>query len=147
MKEKIEQLMAAPRIPAIKGVSLSVYVLYRENVPVYVGSSANVDARIQQHIASDKDFDSYAVINVGTVEEMHELEIRCIAKLAPEYNASFAGTTKSGFESMEMLKRRYSMGTLALRKFIAKANIEILYFRGSAYYNVRQLDVLLGDSQ
>lgn len=140
----VQRLTSAHRAPVSNTKAFCVYALYREGEVVYVGSSTWVPSRILQHISSGKDFDSYSFIQVNSIEEMHEAEVRCIVELDPEYNHGLASTQKSGFVSMASMKARYELGTVALKKQVKKANVETLYFRGCAYYNVKQMDVAMG---
>ena len=144
MKERIRHLSAAPRVPVERNCRPSVYALYRNDVIVYVGSSVNVESRVRQHVATEKDFDSYSFVAVKTVEEMHELEVRCIAEFSPEYNMGFASTAKSGFTGIGSLKTRYAAGMRELKKTAHKAGVEVLHFQGTTYYNIKQMDVAMG---
>ena len=144
MKGRIQHLTIAPRIPVVKSLGLMVYALYRHEVMVYVGITANLEARIIQHLASSKDFDSYSMIEAGSQEEMHELEFRCIVEYVPEYNLGLAGTVKSGFSSIESLKKRYLLGAREIRKAATKAGVEVLYFNGSGYYYTTAMDAAMG---
>ena len=136
----VAQLSEAPRMPISNAKSFCVYALYRGDVVVYVGSSTWVSSRVLQHVSAGKDFDSYAFVNVNSIEEMHELEVRSIVQFDPEYNLGLAGTTKSGFTGMAGLKVRYGLGAVAIRRTVQKAKTEVLHFRGCAYYNVKEAD-------
>lgn len=134
----VSQLISAQRIPFGREKSFCVYMLYREDQVVYVGSSMCIAARISQHSAQGKEFDSYSSVAVESIEEMHELEVRCIARFNPEYNMGLNSTSKSGFVGMSNLKVRYGLRATAIKKVAQKFKVETLYFRGLAYYNEKE---------
>lgn len=68
-----------------------IYFLLQNGKVVYVGQSTNVEKRLIQHRCSDKEFDSYRVMNCA-----HDLllyyEKRWIKRFKPIYNLPTGGT-------------------------------------------------------
>lgn len=144
-QHSINQLSIAEVTPVHVIRSPSVYLLYRDGVVVYVGSSIMVLSRISTHLTSDKDFDSYSFIKVNSTADMYDLESRCIAHFNPEYNAVMSNGPTGGFCSMGGLKIRYGVGKLELKRIIKahRHNIEVLQFRDEPFYNAIHVEAAL----
>lgn len=65
-----------------------VYVLYRDNKPIYVGSTTNIDQRIGAH-SGRISFDTYRATEFETEDEARECEKAIIRTLRPEENKLF----------------------------------------------------------
>lgn len=65
-----------------------IYILIYRGDVVYVGQSSNIEERIAVAAKSDKQFDSYVVIEYGdmTTEEATDLQAEYIVEYNPIYN-------------------------------------------------------------
>lgn len=69
----------------------SVYFLLRDNIVVYVGQSINVEKRLICHKHSEKQFDSFRVINCHENLLLY-YEKRWIKRFKPIYNMPTGGS-------------------------------------------------------
>lgn len=68
-----------------------VYLLFRDEKVVYVGSSAFCESRIYEHIG--KDFTHFQILKkTETGQSLKRIETKMIAKHSPEYNKNISCT-------------------------------------------------------
>ena len=133
----MEALVRAPRVPAVRTpYGYFVYALFRGDVVVYVGSSINVEDRVQTHLRQgEKAFDSYSFVSVNSVEEMHKLELFSIAAFDPEYNGNPSGTVQaSGFVGPMSGKKITGLPPKRLAAFAEKHGVDVVVVKGTPFY-------------
>ena len=88
--------------------SFIIYALIRNNEIVYIGQSKQILSRISAHLASEKEFDSWSIVeNLGeycTAGELNRLEKKYIRKFIPVYNVNYNRLNKYKRE-IKKLKR------------------------------------------
>lgn len=97
---------------ASKPQRFMIYVLLRDDEPVYVGQTSNLEARIAQH-AKNKGFNRYWCTEVQE-REMSLLEARYIVALNPRMNM----TMPSQVEFVTEATARSTIGGVKLRRAV-----------------------------
>lgn len=119
--ESVINEISTPKPPKIRGV---YFLIYRQMI-VYVGQSADVQARLVSHLASGKVFDSVAIIDTGERSDRNELEAAYIVKFEPLYNTSIPLNSAWGSAStVARMGKRAGRSAQDVRDYIAEHCIE-----------------------
>ncbi len=114
VRGKYEALQFTRMVPVQK--IRGVYLLWRNDVVVYVGQSENILQRIGVHLANPlKDFDgfSYAVVEIGN---LNEIEADLIVRYSPIFNKGLPGQSK--YVTKGQIRRTLNIGGWELRRLI-----------------------------
>lgn len=74
---------------SIKKEFYCIYALIKNNKIVYVGQSSNILGRLSNHLNSNKNFDSWSIIESWSYidsDSFNKKELEYIKKLKPKYN-------------------------------------------------------------
>jgi predicted GIY-YIG superfamily endonuclease len=112
-----------------------IYFLIHNNEIVYVGKTADGLKRVFNH--TDKEWDSYAVIECSTADETTALEGVYIGRLAPKYNLSM-----SSCYSMEKAKKATKRNVWDIKRAIRELGITPMVFNGSPYITPDEMEAV-----
>lgn len=87
---KKEEILINKRI--IKKEFYCIYALIKKNKIVYIGQSSNILGRLSSHLNSNKDFDSWSIIESWSYidsDSFNEIEREYIKTFKPKYNNEF----------------------------------------------------------
>lgn len=118
--QDILKQLTASRTPVerIRGV----YVLYQEDIPVYVGQAIDVTRRVYFHLADgSKEFDSFAYVRVES-GDLNAVEASLIVALNPRHNQSMPSSGQ--YASLAQLKRLLTLDLWTLKKLVRKYNLQ-----------------------
>lgn len=92
----VDQLVLTPREYLATKVYSCIYLLYNNDIVVYVGQSVHGPInRVRSHVDSDKVFDSYATLPCPT-NKLDMIEAAFIIKYKPRYNQRIPGFVTAG---------------------------------------------------
>lgn len=125
-----EQIYGASQ-PAESPVIRGIYFLLQDVQIVYVGQSSNCHKRIHSHMASDEEFNRFAIFSHDTTEDLNTVEALHILKYQPRYNLSLPSTplllSAAWFRSNRIPRYR-------LRRLVAREKLQAVHFRDLTYY-------------
>lgn len=122
----------------------SVYLLKKDNVVVYIGSSINGLYRALSHACVDpiKDFDEVELINCEA-NKLINLESELIIKYQPLYNSTIPSPD---FITLNRFRQKYCRGQITdmtlpeLKKKVKRAGITPKgSFNGKVYYRLKEI--------
>ena len=110
-----DQIKESPRIKLRK--IAGCYILWKNDISVYVGQSTNIIARVGIHSEKGKiNFDEYTYCELDqpTKEQLNELEANLIIKYSPSYNRLLPDNKK--YANIKTLRRKNNISKWTIRK-------------------------------
>lgn len=109
-----------------------VYLLYMDNLLIYVGQTENLLLRIGVH-AKDKNFNAFKYFECNSISQALELEAFYIITENPILNKQKGFLTESKYYSISMMKNIYSVGSVEIKRKFKKAGIELISYKNNFF--------------